>query len=65
MNELIDQGIAKGLIAFDIDQKNINYKIQNKRLRFNDPEEKVRANALLSLVLECGHIPEQIHRVLK
>lgn len=65
MNELIGQGIVKGLIAFDTDQKNINYKIQNKRLHFNDPEEKIRANAYLSLVLECGHIPEQIHRVLK
>lgn len=60
MNELIGKGIAKGLIAFDTDQKNINYKIQNKRLRFNDPEEKVRANVYLSLVLEYGYTAEQI-----
>ena len=44
-NQLIEQGIAKGLIVFDADQKNITYKIQNKRFRLSDPEEKVRANA--------------------
>lgn len=60
MNELIDKGVAKGLISFDADQKNINYKVQNKRLRFNDSEEKVRANAYLSLVLEYGYVAEQI-----
>lgn len=60
MNELIDQGVAKGLISFDAEQKNINYKVQNKRLRFNDPEEKVRAKAYLSLVLEYDYSPEQI-----
>lgn len=60
MNELFDQGIQKSLIAFDAEQKNITYKVQNKRLRFNDPEEKVRANAYLSLVLEYGYTAEQI-----
>ncbi len=60
MTNLIDQGVAKGLIAFDAEQKNIAYKAQNKRLRFNDPEEKVRANAYLSLVLEYGYTAEQI-----
>jgi type I restriction enzyme M protein len=55
MNQLIEQGVAKGLIAFDADQKNIAYKAQNKLLRFNDPEEKVRANAYLSLVF----VPDQ------
>ena len=38
MNSLIKLGLAKGLIALDADQKNISYKIQNKRLRFTDPE---------------------------
>lgn len=60
MNELFDEGIEEGLIAFDADQKNITYKAQNKRFRFNDPEEKVRANAYLSLALEYGYTPEQI-----
>ncbi|PKM36424.1 MAG: hypothetical protein CVV06_11135 [Gammaproteobacteria bacterium HGW-Gammaproteobacteria-10] len=60
MNPLIDQGLAKGLIAFDADQKNIVYKTLNKRLRYTDPEEKVRAAAYLSLVLDYGYSPEQI-----
>jgi type I restriction enzyme M protein len=60
MDQLLEQGIAKGLIALDADQKNISYKTQNKRLRFTDPEEKVRARAYLSLVLEYGYTPEQI-----
>lgn len=60
MNSLIEQGVAKGLLAFDIDQKNVIYKTQNKRMRFNDSEEKVRASAYLSLVLEYGYTPAQI-----
>ncbi len=60
MNQLIEQGIAKGLIDFDTDQKNIMYKVQNKRFRLSDPEEKVRTNAYLSLVLEYGYAAEQI-----
>jgi len=60
MNPLIDQGLAKGLIAFDAEQKNIVYKTPNKRLRYTDPEEKVRAAAYLSLVLDYGYSPEQI-----
>lgn len=36
MSELIEQGVAKGLIAFDADHKNITYKIQNKRFRLSD-----------------------------
>ena len=60
MNELFDHGIQKSLIAFDAEQKNITYTRQNKRLRYSDPEEKVRARAYLSLVLEYGYLPEQI-----
>lgn len=60
MNKLVDQGIATGLIAFDVDQKNITYKAQNKRFRFNDSEESVRAIAYLSLVLEYGYTADQI-----
>ncbi len=60
MENLMKKGVEKGLIVFDADQKNITYKVQNKRLRFSDPEEKVRANAYLSLVLEYGYSAEQI-----
>jgi len=60
MNELLEQGIQKNLIAFDADQKNISYIKQNKRLRYSDSEEQVRARAYVSLVLEYGYQPEQI-----
>lgn len=60
IDEQLAIGMKKGLIAFDADQKNITYKTQNKRLRFSDPEERVRARAYLSLVLDYGYAPEQI-----
>ena len=60
MNDLFKQGLAKNLISFDADQKNITYVRQNKRLRLTDPEEKVRANAYLSLVFDYGYSAEQI-----
>lgn len=60
MDQQLAIGMQKGLIAFDADQKNITYKTQNKRLRFSDPEERVRARAYLSLVLDYGYAPEQI-----
>lgn len=54
MSKLIELGIEKGHIALDADQKNILYTTQGKRLRFTDPEEKIRAHAYLSLVLDYG-----------
>ncbi|EKO3437246.1 TPA: restriction endonuclease subunit M [Vibrio fluvialis] len=60
MNDLIEKGLTKGLISFDAEQKNITYIRQNKRLRFTDPEEKVRVNAYLSLVCDYGYSAEQI-----
>ena len=60
MSNLMDIGVEKGLISLDADQKNIVYTAQGKRLRCTDPEEKVRANAYLSLVLYYGYSPEQI-----
>ncbi len=60
MNDLFKRGLEKQLINFDVDQKHITYVCQNKRLRFTDPEEKVRANAYLSLVFDYGYKAEQI-----
>ena len=60
MDQQLAIGVQKGLIAFDAEQKNITYKAQNKKLRFTDPEERVRARAYLSLVLDYGYAPEQI-----
>lgn len=60
MDRRIEEGLAKGLIILDADQRNITYKIQNRKFRFTDPEENVRAKAYLSLVLDYGYPPEQI-----
>lgn len=60
MDGLFQQGLAQKLISFDPDQKVITYVRQNKRLRFTDSEERVRAKAYLSLALEYGYAPEQI-----
>lgn len=60
MDDFISQGLARNLISFDADQKNISYVRQNKRFRFTGPEEIVRANAYISLVIDYGYRPEQI-----
>jgi type I restriction enzyme M protein len=38
--DLIQQGIAKGLIRFDEDRKNIFYIHQDKRRNYTNPENK-------------------------
>lgn len=60
MDKLLQAGQEQGLIAFDADRKTVTYLIQNKKLRYSDPEEKVRAQAYLSLVLDYGYPPAQI-----
>jgi type I restriction enzyme M protein len=50
--DLIQQGIAKGLIRFDEDKKNIFYSHQDKRRNYTNPEEQVQAETFLKLVLE-------------
>lgn len=58
---LIEQGIAEGLIRFDEEKKNIYYIHQDdKRRNFNNPEEKVQAEAYIKLVLTYGYVPERI-----
>ncbi|MFY2593797.1 restriction endonuclease subunit M [Achromobacter xylosoxidans] len=58
--ELIAKAVEKGLLAFDDEQKNVTYVHQNKRLRWSDSEEKVRAQSFASLVLEYGYAARQI-----
>ncbi len=57
---LIQEGIAKGLIKLDDEQKYITYIHQNKRRNFSNPEEKVQAEAFLKLVLQYKYKPERI-----
>jgi len=57
---LIDTGIAKGLIKFDEDQNFITYIHQNKKRNYNNPEEKVQAETFLTLVLIYGYPENRI-----
>ncbi|MDX9932998.1 MAG: N-6 DNA methylase [Bacteroidales bacterium] len=52
---LIETGIALGLIKLDDDKSSITYVHQNKRRNFNNPEEKVQMETFLTLVLLYGY----------
>ncbi|MBX3037743.1 MAG: restriction endonuclease subunit M [Anaerolineales bacterium] len=52
---LIELGLEKGLIKFDADKNFITYVHQNKKRNYNNPEEKVQAETLLTLVLIYGY----------
>ncbi|MBT4668428.1 MAG: restriction endonuclease subunit M [Candidatus Ruthia sp.] len=59
---LIQEGIDKGFIKFDDEQKYITYIHQNKRRNYGNPEEKVQAESFLKLVLVYGYKPERIEQ---
>jgi len=59
---LIQQGIDKGLIKIDDDQKYITYIHQNKRRNYTNPEEIVQADSFLKLVLVYGYDPKRIEQ---
>lgn len=56
------QGIQKGLIRFDEEQKYITYIHQNKKRNYTNPEEKVQAEAFLKLVLSYGYPVNRIRQ---
>jgi type I restriction enzyme M protein len=58
---LIEEGIKKGLIKFDSDErKAITYILQNKTRNYRNPEEQVQADSFLLLVLRYNYKPENI-----
>jgi type I restriction enzyme M protein len=57
---LIDQGIAKGYIKFDDERKFITYVYPGKKYRYSDPEEKVRAEIFLQIIIEYGYNAKRI-----
>jgi len=59
---LIQEGIDKGLIKFDDEQKYITYVHHNKRRNYSNPEEQVQAESFLKLVLIYGYKPERIEQ---
>lgn len=60
MNSLLQQGIKEKLIRFDNKTNYITYMYQEKRRNYNNPEEKVQAEAFLKLVLTYGYPVENI-----
>jgi type I restriction enzyme M protein len=58
--ELIQQGITQGLISISEDEKNITYLHQNKKYRYSDPEEQVRAEIYCSLVINYDYPAKRI-----
>jgi len=59
---LIQEGLKKGLIKFDDEQKYITYVHQKKRRNYRNPEEQVQAESFLKLVLVYGYAPERIEQ---
>lgn len=56
----IQEGIRKGIISFDAEQKYITYIAQNKKRNYQNPEEKVQAETFCKLVLEYGYATTHI-----
>jgi type I restriction enzyme M protein len=58
--EYLQQGIKDGYIKIDDEQKFITYVHPNKKYRFGDPEEKVRAEIYLQLIFDYKYLPSRI-----
>ncbi len=59
---LIEQGIKKRLISFNEERRKITYIHQRKTRNYTDPEERVQAEAFLSLVLSYNYPVERIQQ---
>ena len=57
---LFEQGLTQKLIEISEDKSTITYLHQGKSRNYNNPEEKVQAEAFLKLVLEHGYPVENI-----
>ncbi|AKE63763.1 Type I restriction-modification system, DNA-methyltransferase subunit M [Microcystis aeruginosa NIES-2549] len=57
---LIQEGIKKGLIKLDDEEKYITYINQNKKRNYSNPEEQVQAETFLKLVLTYGYAQKRI-----
>lgn len=52
MKDYIQIGIEKGIISFNDDMSRVTYIYQNKHRNYNNPEEKVQAEAFLRLIID-------------
>lgn len=64
MKNLLQLGIAQKLIRLEDDNKYIVYIHQNKRRNFENPEEKIQAEAFLSLVLDYKYPTERVRQFI-
>jgi type I restriction enzyme M protein len=58
--EYLKEGSKDGYITIDREEKYITYIIANKKYRYSDPEEKVRALTYLKLIYDFKYQPERI-----
>ena len=58
--DLIEEGIKRGLIAFDENKEFITYLYQNKKRKYTNPEEQVQALSFLKLILHYNYPVEHI-----
>ena len=62
MRDYIQIGIDKGLISFNEDRSRITYVYQKKERNYNNPEEKVQAEAFLKLILDYNYPESHIRQ---
>lgn len=65
MEDIIEKGIQQKYIRFSEDRKFITYIYQNKTFSYLKPEEKTRAEAFLSLILNYGYKAQYIDLEVK
>ncbi|HEX8775433.1 MAG TPA: N-6 DNA methylase [Pyrinomonadaceae bacterium] len=58
--DILQRAVERNLIAFDEERKYITYVRQGKRRNFQNPEEKVQAEAFCRLVLEYEYPADRI-----
>lgn len=58
--ELIERGESAGLIRFDDEHKFLTYVAAGKRQRYTDPEEQVRVEIYLRLILDYDYDAKRI-----
>ena len=61
MSELLERGRELGIVAVDETVDSVTYNLaREKRYRWSDPEEKVRAEIVLSLIFDYQYSPSRI-----
>lgn len=60
MEDYIQIGLDRGIISFNFDRSRIIYEFQKKERSYNNPAEKVHAQAFLQLILDYGYPECQI-----